>query len=223
MPETGDAADGVEALARVVTELEADPRVRDAVEGRMREFQEANLADSARWFEELTYCLLTAYSSASMGQRCVDALCTGDTLTKGSLEEVSVCLRAQGHRFADRRAEYIFLARGHAPHLKQIIESQPDSKVAREWLVENVKGLGMKEASHYLRNVGYLDLAIIDRHILAHIREHGLADTDARKGITMRKYLEYERTLEKVAAKLGMPPGKMDLYLWYKKTGAVLK
>jgi N-glycosylase/DNA lyase len=223
MPETGDAADGVEALARVVTELEADPRVRDAVEGRMREFQEANLADSARWFEELTYCLLTAYSSASMGQRCVDALCTGDTLTKGSLEEVSVCLRAQGHRFADRRAEYILLARGHAPHLKQIIESQPDSKVAREWLVENVKGLGMKEASHYLRNVGYLDLAIIDRHILAHMREHGLADTDARKGITMRKYLEYERTLEKVAAKLGMPPGKMDLYLWYKKTDAVLK
>lgn len=223
MPETGDAADGVEALARVVTELEADPRVSDAVEGRMREFQEANFADSARWFEELTYCLLTAYSSASMGQRCVDALCTGDTLTKGSLEEVSVCLRAQGHRFADRRAEYILLARGHAPHLKQIIESQPDSKVAREWLVENVKGLGMKEASHYLRNVGYLDLAIIDRHILAHMREHGLADTDARKGITMRKYLEYERTLEKVAAKLGMPPGKMDLYLWYKKTGAVLK
>jgi thermostable 8-oxoguanine DNA glycosylase len=55
------------------------------------------------------------------------------------------------------------------------------------------------------------------------MREHGLADTDARKGITMRKYLEYERTLEKVAAKLGMPPGKMDLYLWYKKTGAVLK
>jgi len=223
MPETGDAADGVEALARVVTELEADPRVRDAVEGRTREFQEANLADSAKWFEELTYCLLTAYSSASMGQRCVDALCTGDTLTKGSLEEVSVCLRAQGHRFADRRAEYIVAARTRAPRLKEIIKRQPSSKAAREWLVGNIKGLGMKEASHYLRNVGYLDLAIIDRHILAHMREHGLADTDARKGITRRKYLENEGTLEKVAAKLGMPPGKMDLYLWYKKTGAVLK
>lgn len=223
MPETGDAADGVEALARVVMELEADPRVRDAVEGRTREFQEANLADSARWFEELTYCLLTAYSSASMGQRCVDALCGEDVLKKGSLEEVRDCLRAQGHRFADRRAEYIVAARTHAPRLKEIIKGQPSSKAAREWLVGNIKGLGMKEASHYLRNVGYLDLAIIDRHILSHMREHGLADTDARKGITRRKYLEYERTLEKVAAKLGMPVGKMDLYLWYKKTGAILK
>ena len=223
MSETGDAADGVEALARVVMELEADLRVRDAVEGRTREFQEANLADSARWFEELTYCLLTAYSSASMGQRCVDALCGEDVLKKGSLEEVRDCLRAQGHRFADRRAEYIVAARTHAPRLKEIIKRQPSSKAAREWLVGNIKGLGMKEASHYLRNVGYLDLAIIDRHILAHMREHGLADTDARKGITMRKYLEYERTLEKVAAKLGMSLGKMDLYLWYKKTGAVLK
>jgi len=223
MSETGDAADGVEALARVVMELEADLRVRDAVEGRTREFQEANLADSAKWFEELTYCLLTAYSSASMGQRCVDALCGEDVLKKGSLEEVRDCLRAQGHRFADRRAEYIVAARTHAPRLKEIIKGQPSSKAAREWLVGNIKGLGMKEASHYLRNVGYLDLAIIDRHILAHMREHGLADTDARKGITRRKYLEYERTLEKVAVKLGMPLGKMDLYLWYKKTGAVLK
>jgi N-glycosylase/DNA lyase len=223
MPETGDAANGVESLARVVMEVEADPRVRDAVDGRTREFKEANLSDWTRWFEELTYCLLTAYSSASMGQRCVDALCGEDALKKGSLEEVRDCLRAQGHRFADRRAEYILLARCHVPYLKRMIENQPDSKAARVWLVENVKGLGMKEASHYLRNVGYLDLAIIDRHILAHMREHGLADTDVRKGITRRKYLEYERTLEKVAAKLGMPLGKMDLYLWYKKTGAVLK
>jgi len=223
MSETGGATDGVEALARVVTELEADPRVRNAVEGRTREFQEANLADSAKWFEELTYCLLTAYSSASMGQRCVDALCVEDALKKGSLEEVRSCLRIQGHRFADRRAEYIVAARTHAPRLKEIIKGQPSSKAAREWLVGNIKGLGMKEASHYLRNVGYLDLAIIDRHILAHMRECGLADEDARKGITKKRYLEYEVTLEKVAKRLGIPIGKMDLYLWYKKTGAVLK
>jgi N-glycosylase/DNA lyase len=223
MSETGGATNGVEALARVVMELEADPRVRNAVEGRTREFQKANLTDSARWFEELTYCLLTAYSSASMGQRCVDALCGEDVLKKGSIEDVRTCLRVQGHRFANRRAEYIVAARTNASRLKEIIQGQPSSKAAREWLVGNIKGLGLKEASHFLRNVGYLDLAIIDRHILSHMREHGLADEDVEKGITKKRYLEYEATLEKVANKLGMPVGKMDLYLWYKKTGSVMK
>jgi len=223
MPETGDAADGVEALARVVMKLEADRRVRGAVEERTREFQDVNRADSAKWFEELTYCLLTAYSSASMGQRCVDALCGGDVLTKGSIEDVRACLRAQGHRFADRRAEYIVAARTNASRLKEIIQGQPSSKAAREWLVGNIKGLGMKEASHFLRNVGYLDLAIIDRHILSHMREHGLADEDAGKGIAKKHYLKYEATLVRVAKRLRMPVGKMDLYLWYKKTGSVMK
>jgi N-glycosylase/DNA lyase len=223
MPETGDVADGVNALAEVVKELEADPRVRCVVEERMREFQDVNRADPAKWFEELTYCLLTAYSSASMGERCVDALRCGDALTEGVFEDLRACLRAQGHRFADRRAGYIFAARLYVSRLKEIVQGQPSSKAAREWLVENIEGLGMKEASHFLRNVGYFDLAIVDRHILAHMREHGLAGTEARKGITRRRYLEYEATLGKVAAKLGMPLGEMDLYLWYKKTGRVMK
>ena len=223
MPETGDSANGVDTLAKVVIKLEADRGVMCAVEERMREFQEVNHADSAKWFEELTYCLLTAYSSASMGERCVDALRGGNVLTKGGIEDVRACLRTQGHRFADRRAGYIVAARPYASKLKEIIQGEPSSKAAREWLVGNIKGLGMKEASHFLRNVGYFDLAVIDRHILAHMREHGLADADARKGITKRRYLEYEATLGKVAAKLGILLGKMDLYLWYEKTGRVMK
>jgi N-glycosylase/DNA lyase len=36
----------------------------------------------------------------------------------------------------------------------------------RQWLVKHVKGLDMKAASHFLRNLGARDLAIIDTHII---------------------------------------------------------
>jgi len=76
----------------------------------------------------------------------------------------------------------------------------------------------------YLRNVGYFGLAIIDRHILSNMVEHGLiTEEESRKGVTKRRYHTYEGVLEKVASRLDMEPGELDLYLWYRKTGKVLK
>jgi N-glycosylase/DNA lyase len=214
---------GIESLAASVSELRDDPAVKSMVDERIAEFLGVKEMDSDAWFEELTYCLLTAYSSARMGQLCVDALCDCGTLAGGSLEEVAETLRCQGHRFAERRAEYIVGARRLAPGLKGIIQGFESTREARRWLVENVKGLGWKEASHFLRNVGFFDVAIIDRHILSNMREHGLVTADGKKGLTKRRYLEYEGMLKRVAERLGMTLGKMDLYLWYRKTGQVLK
>lgn len=214
---------GVESLAREVERLRSDPEVKSMVDRRISEFLEVRRQDSEVWFVELTYCLLTAYSSAVRGQLCVDALCDCGVLLDGSVDEVEETLRRQGHRFAERRAEYVVEARRLAADLKEVIEGFEDAKEARRWLVENVKGLGYKEASHFLRNIGFLDVAIIDRHILSNMREHGVVADDGRKGLTKRRYLEYERILGKVAENVGMSLGEMDLYLWYRKTGKVLK
>lgn len=218
-----DLLKGIESLAATVSELRKDIAVKSMVDERISEFFEMGEMDSHAWFEELTYCLLTAYSSAKRGQLCVDALCDCDLHIDGSLEEVAETLRCQGHRFAERRAEYIVGARSLAPSLKSVVQKFETTREARRWLVENVKGLGWKEASHFLRNVGYLDVAIIDRHILSNMREHGLVTADSKKGLTKRRYLEYEGMLKRVAEKLGMTLGEMDLYLWYRKTGQVLK
>ena len=215
--------EGVESLAKEVLRLREDPKVKAMVENRIAEFLEVYEKDTYAWFEELTYCLLTAYSSAERGQVCVDALCDCGALMHGSLEEVVETLRCQGHRFADRRAEYIVEARRLATKLKQTIQGFSKTSDARKWLVENVKGLGWKESSHFLRNVGYFDVAILDRHIVSNMREHGLIQDDDRKGLTKRRYLEYERLLEYVAERVGMTLGEMDLYRWYRKTGKVLK
>ena len=214
---------GVESLVKEVKRLEDDPYVRGMVEKRVAEFMEVNKGDSTVWFVELVYCLLTAYSSAERGQLCLDALHDCGAILHGSVEDVAETLRKQGHRFADKRAEYIVVARRLASTLKETVQGFETTGEAREWLVENVKGLGWKEASHFLRNVGYLDVAILDRHILANMREHGLVPDNGPKGLTRRRYVEYERILKKVADRLGMPLGRMDLYLWYRKTGKVLK
>ena len=214
---------GVEAMAEKVRALTRNPRVRKMVEDRVDEFRCVHEMDSQKWYEELVYCLLTAYSSASMGQRCLDAL-LGGGLMEGSVEDIRACLVEEGHRFANRRAEYIYDTREMAPRIKGVIQGFDDPMDARQWLVENVKGLGWKEASHYLRNVGYFGLAIIDRHILSNMVEHGLiTEEESRKGLTKRRYHAYEGVLEKVALRLGMAPGELDLYLWYRKTGKVLK
>jgi N-glycosylase/DNA lyase len=215
--------EGVESLAMEVIRLREDPMVREMVDNRITEFLEVHEKDTHAWFEELTYCLLTAYSSAERGQLCVDALCDCGALMEGSLEEVADTLRCQGHRFAERRAEYIVLARRLALELKQTIQGFTTTGDARRWLVESVKGLGWKESSHFLRNVGYLDLAILDRHIIANMREHSLIRDEGGKGLTKKRYLEYERLLKEVADRVGMALGEMDLYLWYRKTGRVLK
>ena len=214
---------GMGAMTEKVRALTRNPRVRKMVEDRVNEFRCVHEMDSQKWYEELVYCLLTAYSSASMGQRCVDAL-RGGTLMEGSIEDVRGCLVEEGHRFANRRAEYIYDTRVLAPRIKGVIQGFDDPMDARQWLVKNVKGLGWKEASHYLRNVGYFGLAIIDRHILSNMVEHGLiTEEESKKGLTKRRYHAYEGVLEKVARRLGMAPGMLDLYLWYRKTGKVLK
>jgi SAM-dependent methyltransferase len=76
-------------------------------------------------------------------------------------------LRELGHRFPNTRAKYIVEARKHAKDLKKIVHSTFDNVDAlREWLADNVKGLGFKESSHFLRNIGFEDVAIIDFHII---------------------------------------------------------
>jgi len=91
----------------------------------------------------------------------------------------------------------------------------------REWLVESVKGLGYKEASHFLRNIGYDDYAIVDFHIVDLLVRHNLIKKP--KTLSRVKYLEIEEILRKIAKKSGLTLAELDLYLWFLETNKVLK
>jgi N-glycosylase/DNA lyase len=89
--------------------------------------------------------------------------------------------------------------------------------------VENVKGLGYKEASHFLRNIGLgEDLAILDRHILKNLGLLGVID-EVPSSPTKRLYLEIERKMAAFSKEAKIPMGQLDLLLWYKEAGEVFK
>ncbi|MBN1682404.1 N-glycosylase/DNA lyase [Candidatus Bathyarchaeota archaeon] len=212
---------GLNKLVKLVKEIKSDPVIHKKVEAKILEFKTIQNEDSEKWFEELVFCLLTANYSAKGALSCLAALENNNILQEGNVEEVKICLTHK-HRYPTKRAEYIIKAREQKPYLKKIITSQISIHAAREWLVENILGIGMKEASHFLRNVGYLDLAIIDKHIISHMIEQGIIN-ERPKTITKKKYLEYEALLNQAALILEMPLGKMDLYLWANKSGEVIK
>ncbi len=177
----------------------------------------AELSLNKDWFSELCFCVLTANYTAEGGMRIQDSVKDFSSLSCKGIKEKLV---EHGHRFPNTRATYIFEARKHKGKLKNLC-SMGNSSERREWLVGNVKGLGYKEASHFLRNIGFFDVAIIDRHILNILLEYRVIKK--QKTITKKRYLEIERKLEELASELSVSQGELDFYIWYMKTGKILK
>jgi N-glycosylase/DNA lyase len=88
--------------------------------------------------------------------------------------------------------------------------------------VVNVKGMGWKEASHFLRNIGYRDLAILDRHILRNLKLHGVIRSYPAS-LTPKRYLAIEKAFERFASAVGIPMDELDLLFWSRETGTILK
>lgn len=85
---------------------------------------------------------------------------------------------------------------------------------ARLWLAENVSGLGPKQASMFLRNIGFsYDLAILDRHVLAYMAATEIWQDDSSVA-TLRNYSRAEQRLSGHAVKLGQSLGHLDWAIW---------
>lgn len=189
--------------------------LKKKIDARLKQF--ASVKNTRQWFSELCFCLLTANSKAKTAlqierQLGVRGFC------EACLSDVRKCIKQNKHRFHNNKAKYIVEAREHIDIKDKLSK---DDFEARDWLVKNIKGLGMKESSHFLRNVGYKNLAIVDRHVLNLMSDYSLI----RKLKTMNKkeYLRIEQILKKISDRLKMSQAELDLYMWYIKTGEVLK
>jgi len=170
-------------------------------------------------FSEACFCILTANSSATMGIKIQKNIGI-EGFKKFSLNELYEIIRKHGHRFAMQRAERIVKLREKEKLLIDI-SKEKKGKDAREKLVKEIYGYGYKESSHFLRNIGFDDVAIIDRHISRFLFEKGLVKP--RKTITKNVYLECEEALEKISKDLNLTQAELDLYIFYIKTKKVLK
>ncbi len=192
------------------------------IEKRLSEFSSFKNKPGEEWFSELCFCILTANSRATTGIKIQQELGHSGFM-ESPQEEIKDKIIKNKHRFHNNKSKYIVEARKFS-NIKEIIENIiKDNGLlkAREWLAENIKGLGYKEASHFLRNTGHESLAILDRHILNLMHEHGLIVRP--KTLTKSSYLEIEQKFNSLAKSLNMSPSKLDLHMWYLKTGEVLK
>lgn len=200
--------------------------VKSRVNERIKEFESIDKTNSDALFSELCFCMLTANFQAEKSIKIQRELCNEfSTLPE---EELAKKLKNLGHRFPPQRAEFIVKAREHKNILTEIIKNKNEQEI-RNWLTEKingekrVKGLGMKESSHFLRNIGFKNLAIIDFHIIDLLVSEGLIEKPNSKSPTKNKYLEIEQVLKEIAEKSGLNLAELDLYLWYIETGKILK
>ncbi len=197
-----------------------------AIRARLNEFAALrNVATDARLFEELVYCLFTAGASARMGLQSVERV--RKFLRQGTIEQLRSALIG-AHRFPNARAAYIIEARTYLQRdcqlkLRQRLDSFGDEAEARrDYLVANIKGIGYKEASHYLRNIGFCGYAILDKHILKTLFEFGVI-ASPQPPATKKKYLATEELMRNFAEGIRIDFDELDLLLWSNKTGEILK
>ncbi len=190
---------------------------------RLNSFKHVRKQDIWDVFAELCFCICTPQTRARAADRAVTRLKETSLLRNGNEEEISHVLREAGVRFHRTKAHNIILAREKIGEIRKIILNHSlNAYEARELLVSSIRGLGMKEASHFLRNIGYTELAIIDRHILRNLFELK-AIREIPRSISKKRYLELESIFMKTAHKLGIPPESLDLVMWSLKTGEVFK
>lgn len=170
-------------------------------------------------FIEMCFCIMTANCGA---EKCIEIheLIGRDFINLSEVDLVK-SFREYGYRFPNVRASYIIESRKFMDELEIKLKNLEDESELRNWIVKNIKGLGYKEASHFLRNIGYENYAIIDFHIVDLLVKHDLIEKP--KTMTKSKYFEIENVLKQLGNKLDLNMAQLDLYLWYLETGKVLK
>ena len=193
--------------------------ISEVIDNRIKEF--ANIGENSieDIFIEMCFCIMTANCGA---EKCIEIHeLIGDDFLNLSENDLVSNFKKYGYRFPNVRANYVIESRKLIKELEDTLKDSKNEANLREWIVKNVKGLGYKEASHFLRNVGFQDYAIIDFHIVDLLVKYHLINKP--KTMTKSKYLEIEGILKELGEKLKLNMAQLDLYLWYMETGKVLK
>jgi len=206
-----------------IKELKRQHFVRkEEIKRRLEEFKRVQKKPDKEIFAELAFCVLTPQSKAFNCWNAVLELQKTGLLYNGKHSEIGKVLQKKV-RFHNNKAKYIVENRKlFVNGLKEKIFSEKDNRALRKHLVENVRGYGYKEASHFLRNIGFRDLAILDRHILKHLVNLRVIE-EVPKSLTEKRYMEIEQKFLEFSEKIGIPIDELDLLFWSSETGEVFK
>lgn len=177
-------------------------------------------------FAEMAFCILTPQSKAKNAWQAITTLVENNLLYEGSAEEIVKYLNIV--RFKNNKSRYLvefrdLMTEDGKLQPKKILESKGNTFEKRKWILKNVKGMGLKEANHVLRNLGFgEEIAILDRHILRNLQRLNVIE-EIPKTLTEKKYYEIEKAMKKYSEYSGIKMDELDLVLWYKEAGEVFK
>ena len=198
------------------------------IEKRLKEFKEIwERGSNEDIHAELSFCILTPQSKAVNAWKAITTLRENGLLFNGSAEDIVEYLNIV--RFKNNKAKYLVALREQMQNekgeiiTKDFFNSITDVKEKREWIVKNIKGMAFKEASHFLRNVGFgKEISILDRHILRNLVRLEVID-EIPKTITPKLYLEIEKKMKEYCDFVNISMDSLVLLLWYLEAGEIFK
>ncbi len=198
--------------------------------GSMQSVSDTEYSEEKLW-EELVCCVLSSQIKFEVSQAVTQSLKHNGLLDLGTLgylyeDRLRECLKSPvmvdshsvRYRFPNIKAQQIAGAReniyGSGISLREMMGKYSESSELRAALVKLVPGLGMKQASMYLRNVSNsFELAVIDSHVLKYMNAMNLVEK-IPSTISKAQYLVKENILTKYAEKFGYPVGCVDYAIW---------
>jgi len=206
----------------MILDLNSEYRARkQKIKARLKDFKLVWKASDKKIFSELCFCICTPQSKAVRCREAILKLEKSGVLFKGSLRELKLGLN--GVRFYNNKAKYILEARKLFTEegkirIKDKVEPK-DILMTRNWFQKRVKGIGLKEASHFLRNIGFGgSLAILDVHVLRNMVKCGVIK-EIPVSMSRKKYLEFEKKLTRFSEEIKIPLAELDLLFWSQETG----
>ncbi|UCI32127.1 DNA lyase [Mesorhizobium sp. B4-1-4] len=198
------------------------PEIESRIAGNSKATSERQL-----WWE-LSACLLSSQVPYVLAAEAASAIEAHGILHGGDLEgeltdQLITILRSPGggrsYRFPVARARQLAVTKRRIADqfgtLGSLLTMSESPDAMRHWLVETAPGLGPKQASMFLRNVGVsYELAILDRHVLDYMQLIGLRTVQSRPITTMKQYERDEESMRGHARELGFPVGILDWAIW---------
>ncbi len=192
--------------------------MKEKINSRLTDFESIDKSDKNKLYEELSFCFLTPQSKAKSADLAIESLLENKILFSGSAEEIQPHLK--GIRFHITKSKRLEASREVFDNFNFNFDN---IFLLRDEIVNSFKGIGMKEASHFLRNIGYgSDIAILDRHILKNLKHVGVIE-EVPATISRNKYIEIEDKMKDFCNNIGISMAELDLLLWSEETGEIIK
>lgn len=183
------------------------------IKQRLKEFSK-----NKDYFYELCFCLLTPQSKAKKCFEVIKILKEKDFKNKNI--KIENILRGKA-RFHNNKSKYLKEVKRKYSDIETKLKTNNPYEL-REYLVEEIKGMSYKEASHFLRNIGYRDLAILDRHILNYLKKYHVIE-EIPKTLSAKKYYAIEERFKEFSLEEGISMDELDLLFWSMKTGYIFR